>query len=105
MPNPRPRADRRGSPVASATLVETAYWLFSMKKQIGRCQAEARLNVSRVEPMLTAPSPKYVTDTASVPACRLAHAKPAACGTPPPTMAFVPIAPASFHCRCMDPPL
>ena len=38
------------------------------------------------------------------PACRCDHAKPAACGTPPPTMALVPMAPASFHCRCIDPP-
>jgi hypothetical protein len=58
MPKPGPRADSRGSPVASVTLVDTAYWLFSMKKQIGSRQAAARLNVSRVEPMLTAPSPK-----------------------------------------------
>src|SRR5664280_2591086 len=75
-----------------------------MKKQIGRCQAAARLNVSSVEPILTAPSPKYVTATALVPACRLAQANPAACGTPPPTMALVHMAPACFHCRCMDPP-
>ena len=34
----------------------------------------------------------------------LAKALPAASGTPPPTMAFVPIAPASFHFRCMLPP-
>ena len=32
------------------------------------------------------------------------HAKPAAWGTPPPTMALVPIAPASRHCRCIEPP-
>jgi hypothetical protein len=44
--------------VASVTCVETAYWLFSMKKQTGSFQAAARLNVSRTDPMLTAPSPK-----------------------------------------------
>ena len=58
MPKPGPRADSRGSPVASATVVETAYWLFSMKKQTGSFHAAARLNVSSVEPMLAAPSPK-----------------------------------------------
>ena len=39
-----------------------------------------------------------------VPECRCAQALPAAIGTPPPTMALVPSAPASNHCRCMDPP-
>ena len=58
MPKPRPRAESRGSAVAFATGVETAYWLFSMKKQIGSSQAAARLKVSSTEPMLTAPSPK-----------------------------------------------
>jgi hypothetical protein len=58
MPKPGPRADNRASPVASATVVETAYWLFSMKKQTGSFHAAARLNVSSVEPMFAAPSPK-----------------------------------------------
>jgi hypothetical protein len=58
MPKPGPRADRRGSPVASSTLVDTAYRLFSMKKQIGSFHAAARFRVSSVEPMLVAPSPK-----------------------------------------------
>ena len=58
IPNPGPRADSRGSPVASCTLVETAYWLFSMKKQRGSFQAAARFIVSSVEPMFVAPSPK-----------------------------------------------
>ena len=57
-PNPGPRADNRGSPVASSTEVETAYRLFSTKKQTGSFHAAARLNVSSVEPMLIAPSPK-----------------------------------------------
>jgi hypothetical protein len=104
MLNPGPRADSRGSAVASPTGVDTAYWLFSMKKHKGSFQAAARLNVSRTEPMFTAPSPKYVTVTASVPARRWLNAKPAACGTPPPTIALVPIAPAARHCRCIDPP-
>ena len=57
--------------------------------------------------MLTAPSPKYVTvrSLPSGPAeCCCAQALPAAIGTPPPTMALVPSAPASSHCRCMEPP-
>jgi hypothetical protein len=58
MLKPRPRAERRGSAVASWTEVETAYWLFSMKKQTGTDQAAARFMVSSVDPMLTAPSPK-----------------------------------------------
>ena len=58
MPKPGPRADSRGSPVASCTVVDTAYWLFSMKKHSGSRQAAARLNVSSVEPMFAAPSPK-----------------------------------------------
>ena len=58
MPKPGPRADSRGSPVASATVVDTAYWLFSRKKQTGSRQAAARLKVSSVEPMFAAPSPK-----------------------------------------------
>jgi hypothetical protein len=78
--------------------------LFSTKKHTGSRHAAARLNDSSVEPMLVAPSPKYVTATASVPACRCANAEPSACGTPPPTIALVPIAPACFHCRCIDPP-
>ena len=40
----------------------------------------------------------------SVPECFWAQALPAAIGTPPPTMALVPSAPASNHCRCMEPP-
>ncbi len=104
IPKPRPRADSLGSAVTSLTLVDTAYWLFSMKKQIGRSQAPARFMVSRVEPMFVAPSPKYVTATASVCAWAWAQADPAASGTPPPTIALVPMAPASFHCRCMEPP-
>jgi len=44
--------------VTSLTWVETAYWLFSTKKQIGSFHAAARLKVSSVEPMLMAPSPK-----------------------------------------------
>ena len=44
MLNPSPRADSRGSAVASATGVDTAYRLFSMKKQTGSFQAAARLN-------------------------------------------------------------
>src|SRR6266702_282109 len=75
-----------------------------MKKHSGRPHAAARLNDSSVAPMLTAPSPKYVTATLSVPACRCAHAEPAANGTPPPTIAFVPMAPASRHRRCIEPP-
>jgi hypothetical protein len=55
---PSPRAESRGSAVASSTDVETAYWLFSMKKHTGSDHAPARFMVSRVEPMLTAPSPK-----------------------------------------------
>ena len=58
MPKPRPRADSRGSPVASCDVVDTAYWLFSMKKQTGSFHAAARFIVSSVEPMLAAPSPK-----------------------------------------------
>ena len=58
MLNPSPRADSRGSAVASSTVVATAYRLFSMKKQTGSFQAAARLNDSNVEPMLMAPSPK-----------------------------------------------
>ena len=34
----------------------------------------------------------------------LDQATPAARGTPPPTMAFVPRAPASFQRKCMEPP-
>ena len=40
----------------------------------------------------------------SVCACRWAQAAPAANGTPPPTIALVPRAPASAHCKCMEPP-
>ena len=58
MLKPRPRAESRGSAVASSTDVDTAYRLFSMKKQTGSDQAPARFIVSRVDPMLTAPSPK-----------------------------------------------
>lgn len=58
MLKPRPRAESRGSAVASSTWVETAYLLFSMKKQTGSFQAAARFIVSSTEPMLTAPSPK-----------------------------------------------
>ena len=58
MPKPSPRADSRGSPVASWTVVDTAYWLFSMKKQTGSFQAAARFIVSSTEPMFVAPSPK-----------------------------------------------
>jgi hypothetical protein len=58
MPKPGPRADSRGSPVASATDVDTAYWLFSTKKQTGSFQAAARLKDYRVEQMFAAPSPK-----------------------------------------------
>ena len=75
-----------------------------MKKQSGRLHAEVRLRLSSTEPMLAAPSPKYVTVRSSVPECFCAHALPAAMGTPPPTMALVPSAPASNHCRCMEPP-
>src|SRR3984957_2876085 len=39
-----------------------------------------------------------------VPDWRCAHALPAAIGTPPPTIALVPSAPASNHCRCIEPP-
>ena len=58
MPKPSPRADSRGSPVASCTVVDTAYWLFSMKKQTGSFHAAARFIVSSTEPMFVAPSPK-----------------------------------------------
>ena len=58
MPKPAPRADSRGSPVASATVVDTAYPLFSMKKASGSFHAAARFMVSSTEPMFTAPSPK-----------------------------------------------
>ena len=58
IPKPGPRAESRGSAVTSVTFVETAYWLFSMKKQTGMSHAPARLKVSRVDPMLAAPSPK-----------------------------------------------
>ncbi len=58
MPKPSARADSRGSPVASSTVVETAYRLFSMKKQSGRLHADVRLRLSSTEPMLAAPSPK-----------------------------------------------
>ena len=54
--------------------------------------------------MFAAPSPKYVTVMSEVPDCRCAQALPAAIGTPPPTMALVPSAPASNHCRCIEPP-
>ena len=55
------RAARRQPRLAGglvARVVDTAYWLFSMKKQSGSFQAAARFMVSSVEPMLTAPSPK-----------------------------------------------
>jgi hypothetical protein len=58
MPKPGPRPDSLGSPVASLTWVDTAYWLFSTKKQIGSFQAAARLKDSSVDPRLMAPSPK-----------------------------------------------
>ena len=58
MPKPGPRPDSRASPVASSTEVDTAYRLFSTKKQTGSSQAAARLKDSSVEPMLIAPSPK-----------------------------------------------
>ena len=47
--------DRRSPP---ATVVDTAYWLFSMKKHTGSFHAAARFMVSSTEPMLIAPSPK-----------------------------------------------
>ncbi len=58
MLKPSPRAETRVSAVAAATGVDTAYWLFSMKKQTGSFQAAARLKLSSTDPMLTAPSPK-----------------------------------------------
>ena len=58
MSKPSPRAESRGSAVEVESGVETAYRLFSMKKQTGSFQAAARLNDSSTEPMLTAPSPK-----------------------------------------------
>src|ERR1700689_3130133 len=54
--------------------------------------------------MFPPPSPKYVPGMSEVPDRRCAQALPAAIGTPPPTMALVPSAPASNHCRCMEPP-
>ena len=75
-----------------------------MKKHSGSCHAAVRLRLSSTEPMLAAPSPKYVTVTSDVPECFCAQALPAAIGTPPPTIALVPSAPASNHCRCIEPP-
>ena len=69
MLKPGPRPDNRGSPVASSTVVETPYLLFSIKKQIGIFQAAAKFIVSKAEPIFMAPSPKYVTATESVFAC------------------------------------
>ena len=63
--NPGPRPESRGSPVASSTVVDTPYLLFSIKKQIGKFHAAAKFNVSSTDPIFTAPSPKYVTETAS----------------------------------------
>ena len=97
IPKPSARPESRGSAVTSETWVETAYKLFSMKKASGNFQAAARFIVSRTEPILTAPSPKYETVMLSVSALRCAQALPAARGTPPPTIAFVPSAPASKY--------
>ena len=94
---PSARAESRGSAVTSETCVETAYRLFSIKNAIGNFQAAAKFIVSRTEPILTAPSPKYETVKLFVSAFRCAHAFPAASGTPPPTIAFVPRAPASKY--------
>jgi hypothetical protein len=55
---PGPRPDNRGSPVASSTVVDTPYWLFSTKKHTGNFHAAARFNDSRTDPMFMAPSPK-----------------------------------------------
>ena len=38
------------------------------------------------------------------PTCFCAQALPVAIGAPPPTIALVPSAPASNHCRCIEPP-
>ena len=58
MSNPSARADNRGSAVDVESGVDTAYMLFSTKKQTGSFMAAARLNDSSTDPMLIAPSPK-----------------------------------------------
>ena len=58
MSKPSARAESRGSAVDVESGVDTAYMLFSMKKQTGSFIAAARLNDSNTDPMLIAPSPK-----------------------------------------------
>ncbi len=58
MENPCPRIEKRGSALISSDRVDTAYMLFSMKKQTGSFQVAARFIDSRIEPIWLAPSPK-----------------------------------------------
>ena len=61
-------------------------------------------SVSWKAPCFDAPSPKNESTTWPFPRIWAAHATPAACGMPCPTMPEVPRKPRSTSVRCIEPP-
>ena len=103
---PRASALRQTSCCASAWAqgMPIEYRLFSQTKSTGRRHSAERFSVSWNTPSPVAPSPNRQAVTAPRPRRWSAKARPAASGSPPPTMALPPTKRVAASNTCIEPP-